>query len=63
MTTTVTIKTHNSPAEVRTFPLADRVPVEGAEWSEPERIEPNSERMVTVHTGQDVMVRELASEG
>lgn len=59
MTTTVTVTTHDWPAEVRTFPLSNREPVEGAEWSEPTRVEPNSKREFVVHDGQDVCVREL----
>lgn len=62
MTTTVTVKTHDWPVEVRTFPLANREPVEGADWSEPQRVEPNSSREFVVHDGQDLMVKELAIE-
>lgn len=59
MTTTVIVKTHAWPARVQTFPLRGREPIEGAEWSAGELVEPNSERTFHVHDGQDVCVREL----
>lgn len=62
MTTTVTVKTHGWPAEVRTFPLADREPLKGGAWSEPQRIEPNGTREFVVHDGQDLLVKELPKE-
>lgn len=61
MTTTVTVKTHAWPVEVRTFPLAGRVPVDGAQWSEGQRVEPHSSRDFVVHDGQDLLVHELSN--
>lgn len=62
MTTSVTVKTCSWPVEVRTFPLNNREPVEGGEWSEPQRVEPNSVREFYIHDGCDIMVRELPIE-
>lgn len=59
MTTTVTVTTHDRPAEVRSYPLDSGAPHEDGSWSEAERIEPNSTRQFYVHSSQDLMVHEL----
>lgn len=62
MTTTVTVTTNDCPAIVRTFPLTNRVPQIGGEWSEGTRVEPHSSQEFVVHDGQDICVGELAKE-
>ena len=59
MTTTVTVETCIWPVEVRTFPLNNRFPVEGGEWSAPTIVAPNCKRTFYIHSGADIMVREL----
>jgi hypothetical protein len=61
MTTTVTVTTHDWPVEVQSFPLNDRVPVEGADWSTIGKVEPNSSGSFVVHSGVDVLIREQPS--
>ena len=63
MTTTVTVKTHSWPAEVRMFPLdADRAPLADGEWSEPIPVEPNAAVTFHIHSGVDLMVHELPTD-
>lgn len=62
MTTTVIVKTCSWPVQVRSFPLENRQPVEGANWSAAERVEPDSERTFYVHDGIDLLVQELPLE-
>ncbi len=62
MTTTVIVRTHSWPAQVRTFPLKDRAVIPEAEWSDPVRIEPHCEMAFCVHDGQDILVEELPRE-
>jgi hypothetical protein len=59
MTTSVTVKTCSWPVHVRTFPLQNRVPLEGGAWSAPTEIPPFTERTFHIHDGLDIMVREL----
>lgn len=59
MTTTVIVKTHSWPAEVFSFPLNDRVPLEDGEYAVIGTVEPNCESEFVVHSGQDILVREL----
>lgn len=59
MTTTVTVKTHDHPAYVRTYPCVDHDPVENGQWSAGEIVEPHSEREFHVHSAQNIMVGEL----
>lgn len=62
MTTTVTVQTHSWPAEVSSFALNDRKPSDDAEWTKIGEVPPNSSGAFVVHSGQDIMVRELPSE-
>ena len=59
MTTTVTVKTHDWPVSVQQFPLEDREPIKGAEWSEIEVVPANSIKEFHVHSGVDLMFKEL----
>jgi hypothetical protein len=61
MTTTVTVTTHSWPAEVQAFPLNNRVPLEDGDYTVVGRVEPNSAGSFVVHSGQDLLVRELPS--
>lgn len=58
MTTTVTVDACSWPVQVRFFPMKDHAPVDGAEWSEPQLIEPNTKRVFHVHAGVDLLVHE-----
>lgn len=44
MTTRVKVITHDWPASVLAFPLRNREPVEGGQYTEIARVDPNSER-------------------
>lgn len=59
MTTKVKVTTHDWPASVQAFPLRNREPVEGGEYTEIGRVDPHSEAEFVVHDGQDILVREL----
>ncbi len=59
MTTKVKVITHDWPASVLAFPLLNREPVEGGDYTEIGTVEPYSEREFVVHDGQDILVREL----
>jgi len=61
MTTTVTVTTHDWPAEVMSFPLNNREPVEGGEYQKVGEVEPNSTGSFVVTSGQDILIRELPS--
>lgn len=63
MTTTVTITTHDWPVEVMQFPLGpDREPIEGAEWSKLGEVEKYSRGVFHVHSGSDLLVREMPAD-
>lgn len=63
MTTTVTVTTHDWPVEVLEFPLGpDRVPVEGASFSKIGCVEKNSSGVFYVHSGRDLLIRELPAD-
>lgn len=63
MTTTVTITTHDWPVEVLQFPLdAERAPIADAEWSKLGEVEKNSRGVFHVHSGADLLVREMPAD-
>lgn len=59
MTTTVKVTTHDWPAKVDAFPLDNREPINGSEFSELAIVPPHSEEEFCVHDGQDLLIREL----
>lgn len=62
MTTMVTIEAYSWPVDVHTFPVSGGEPVEGGEWSTPERVEPHTKRTFYVHSSQDLLIRERPLE-
>jgi len=62
MTTRVTITTHDWPVKVSGFPLDDREPLDGGDWADLGAVPPNSGQDFHVHSGQDILVRELPAE-
>jgi hypothetical protein len=62
MTTKVTVTTHDWPVEVMEFPLRDRFPVEGGEWRKIGALGKNMSGEFTVHSGRDLMIRELPAD-
>lgn len=58
MTTTITVEACSWPVQVRFFPLSDRCPLEGGEWSEPQLVAPNTKRVFHIYDGVDLMVHE-----
>lgn len=63
MTTTVTVKTHDWPARVLSFPCDDnRCPLADEQYQEIGTVEPNSEQSFVVHRNQNLLVQEMPSE-
>jgi hypothetical protein len=63
MTTKVTVTTHDWPVEVFEFPLGPgRVPMKDGSYTKIGEVAKNSSGEFAVHSGRDLLVRELPSD-